>query len=224
LDLAEAAVHSLVDSAVDLPASYSFGAPLHRVDLVWHFPLDPRLVIDALVHTRWPRCRKAPFHVPGETVTFTGTGRQLSVYDKGLEADKEPGRGGPLRVEYRVRSRVNCQESGFYSLGGLSFSAAWSVYRSELLTLPVVRGRRPSSARVSIGEFLATLRDEGALVGTEPAHLWYLRHLSPRQRREHERYLASVPVAGTVEALDWSAYLPESGPPEAIHYPLTCAA
>jgi hypothetical protein len=181
-----------------------------RVDLVWHFEIDPRSAILAHRHARHPRIRANAGEYDGQSLYWRGSGLRIRMYDKELEMIRT--RGGILRVECQLQGRLldDLLPDGAIKLNHLDFTKAYQVYRQLVL------GFQPASlpGTSDIATLLATAEAERSRCsGVSIFDLW-ARDKSPEHVRRVQRQMAAL--RPEYFSIDWAQLLPVDAPPPAI--------
>lgn len=97
-----------------------------RIDLVQHLPIDPADLVTAYRDYRYPGIHRLPQVVSGESISWSGTGLHVSIYDKCREQG-QPGEA-TSRFEFRVDKQVLRREFGG-ELVCLNFDQCYQVFR-----------------------------------------------------------------------------------------------
>ena len=186
-----------------------------RVDLVWQFLLDPRLVIQAHRHARHPRIRANAGHYENQSIYWHGKNLRIRMYDKTLEQTREP--GDVTRIEFELHGRLlhDMLAPAGAPVMRLDFNRAYVAYRELML------GFAPFDVPVisDIAELLAVAAAANCRYrGLSMFEIWASGKNPEHVRRVQKQLAALRPRFFNI---NWEELLPADRPPEAVEPDMT---
>jgi hypothetical protein len=211
LDEAIAKLWRVTNEVATAPESYAFT----RIDLCFQLHTEVADFIRAHATYCYPRIRRSPLNIRGESLTWGGRNSDLlcRMYDKAREMKAPKAlRGKTLRVEFQLQNQRLLREFAAFGteIKQLSYVLCYGVARRLALQfLP-----RPMPKPTRLAEFLSVALRENWQSGGMSAFDLYVNSLSARQANRLRNDVAKCRV--NVFAVDWNAMLPESTPPPAM--------
>jgi hypothetical protein len=192
-----------------------------RLDLVWQFPGEPGLWMQAHRYARHPRIRRDVVRYDGQSLHWKGSLAHVRIYDKVLEVTGRPGNIVRVEVELHGRLLKELLADGTGPVCHLDFDQLYQAYRGFMT------GFAP--ATVPQGSGIADLLARGERCGWHDHGVSAFEIWSQGKHPEHVRRMQrQMAVLRPQEfGLDWNQLLPPDGPPpamEPMEEPLVIAA